>query len=351
MKNHLVPKIYDFFKQNLNPPNGKQLKLYDFMETIPEFHFIDDNGLPSINISLSRYVEMLCSKMVSEGLLTDLNINKAIILNNVYSSIYECNFTDSNKFRRLLDYGYYDYFFNGFTYIYEDFKNSVIPIIGIKDNGDEDIGTTYYIGNNIFVTAAHCILGLKKFKLQYLDGRTINIDKIALPAHKDYNDFDLAFLYANEIINLKPFCLTEPNILDEVLVMGYPPIPGINPILTAETASVNSIFNTKIKAAVGQVVSPANSYFSDLEFFIINARVKGGNSGGPVINVHGQVIGTVVQIPFDNQGGSQGGRYDIMGYGVCLPSKYIGELGQNAKCFSLVLQDGYYLRPSDLEKE
>ena len=289
--------------------------------------------------------------MVSAGLLTAIKIDIAENLNNVYLSIYECNFTDQVNFRRLLDSGYYDYYFNGFTYVYEDFKNSVIPIIGIKDNDDEDIGTTYYIGNNIFVTAAHCILGLKKFKLQYLDGTTINIDKIALPAHKDYNDFDLAFLYANEIINLKPFSLTEPNILDEVLVMGYPPIPGINPILTAETASVNSIFNTKIKAAVGQVVSPANSYFSDLDFFIINARVKGGNSGGPVINVHGQVIGTVVQIPFDNQGGSQGGRYDIMGYGVCLPSKYIGELGQNAKCFSLVLQDGYYLRPSDLEKK
>ena len=345
MKDHLVPKIYDFFKQNLNPPNGRLLNIYSFMQTIPEFHFVDDPK--KIYKSKSYYVESLCSKMVSAGLLTAIKIDNAVNLNNVYLSTYECNFTDPEKFRRLLDSGYYDYYFNGFTYVYEDFKDSVIPIIGIKDNGDVDIGTTYYIGNNIFVTAAHCILGLEKFKLQYLDGRTINIDKIALPAHKDYNDFDLAFLFANDTINLKPFSLTEPNILDEVLVMGYPPIPGINPILTAETASVNSIFKTKIKATVGQVVSPANSYFSDLDFFIINARVKGGNSGGPVINGHGQVIGTVVQIPFDNQGGSQGGRYDIMGYGVCLPSKYLLELEQNAKCFSLVLQDGYNLRPHD----
>ena len=81
----------------------------------------------------------------------------------------------------------------------------------------------------------------------------------------------------------------------------------------------------------------------NLIFFVITARVKGGNSGCPVINNEGYVVGTVFQIPFDSYGGSDGGRYDIMGYGVCLPSKYVIDLSKNPDIHQLVSKDGYYI--------
>ena len=34
----------------------------------------------------------------------------------------------------------------------------------------------------------------------------------------------------------------------------------------------------------GQVIGADTPYMLQLDFFLINARVKGGNSGGPVIN-------------------------------------------------------------------
>lgn len=123
--------------------------------------------------------------------------------------------------------------------------------------------------------------------------------------------------------------------------MGYPPIPCFDLIKVAETASVGVIIQGGPKSVAGQVVAPGKSYLSPLDYFLINARVKGGNSGGPVINGEGKVIGTIVEIPFDSIGGSDTGRYDIMGFGVCLPSRYVNQLLLNPE-EKIVLDDGNY---------
>ena len=68
--------------------------------------------------------------------------------------------------------------------------------------------------------------------------------------------------------------------------------------------------------------------------------MKGGNSGGPVINNEGKVIGTVIQLPFDSEGGFDGKRFDIMGFGICLPSKYIDDLIRSHDVHQLV-KDSY----------
>ena len=93
------------------------------------------------------------------------------------------------------------------------------------------------------------------------------------------------------------------------------------------------------KAAAGQIIASSVSYLDKMEYMLINARVKGGNSGGPVINSYGQVVGTVIQIPFDNIGGAEKGRYDIMGYGMCLPSKYTDDLCQNIEVHQVEVND------------
>ena len=97
------------------------------------------------------------------------------------------------------------------------------------------------------------------------------------------------------------------------------------------------------KTAIGQIAAePASSYFSPMDYFIINARVKGGNSGSPVINEYGKVVGMVFEIPFDSKGGSDSGRYDIMGFGICFPSKYIEELQEEHSTQLLKECQGYF---------
>ena len=153
--------------------------------------------------------------------------------------------------------------------------------------------------------------------------------------------FDLAVIVIDDDFDAPSFDYWEPCVLDEVMVMGYPPIPNLYPVLTAETASVGAY----LKSSIGQVVGDTTAYRSNLDSFLITARVKGGNSGGPVINCTGQVVGTVVEIPFDSLRGSDTGRYDIMGYGICLPAKYTKDLMENPdKC--MLINEGDYFKVS-----
>lgn len=195
----------------------------------------------------------------------------------------------------------------------------------------------------MFVTAAHCVKGLEYFNILYPDNSPVELESVWYAKGEDLNDYDLAIIKSRNVpMNIKAFKLKDPFILNDVLTMGYPPIPGLNPVLISETATVASYVQGRQKASIGQIVAEVGSYMSKLDFFVITARVKGGNSGCPVINNEGYVVGTVFQIPFDSQGGSDGGRYDIMGYGICLPSKYVNDLIKNPDIYQLVLKEEYY---------
>lgn len=322
-----VKDIYQFFLQRAE--GDKFHSLMEFMDTISGFNIKADQGLNTMNITLGMEYYKICEKMADDSLMLRISQNLQMGLCNQYMSIPDVNTSDPQEFNRELDYGLYDFKYRGFTLVYDQFKYSVSPIVGINKKGDDDIGTAYYIGDNKFATAAHCITGLVTFNLLKPDGTPYRLKEVQLTSGKDLNEYDLAVLIVDEEPACRSFWLGEPSVLDDVLVMGYPPIPGLNTILTAEKASVANYGKFDCKAVVGQDVGNESTYFNDLEYFLINARVKGGNSGGPVINNEGKVIGTVIQIPFDTEGGFAGKRFDIMGFGICLPSKYIEELLKN----------------------
>ena len=325
---HLVKSIFEFFDGNIGAKRNKTLS--DFMQTIPGYKVVDDTGLERVDIRLANYVSTICKQMVNDALLFSVDTRSTLCLNHVYISAGESNIHDYPAFLRELEYGSYDFKYQGFVYTRNWFEKSVIPIEGEKEDGFRDIGSAYYIGNRMFVTAAHCVNGLKTFNL--LKGidteQTIKLKEVWFAKDQDPMSYDLAIIVAEEDIDAPALNFDEVTVLDPVIVMGYPPIPGILPIQTTETATVGAVI-TQQKSAIGEVVAPAKNYLSKLDCFLINARVKGGNSGGPVINQWGKVIGTVVEIPFDNQGGDNGGRYDIMGYGLCLPSKYVTQVIDN----------------------
>jgi len=336
-----VKEIYDFFLQFFSN-GGKHLTLMDFMKTVPGFLEEGKDSIGSMNVSLGMEYYRICEKMVDDLLLMRIKTNPVMGIMTQYLAVHSANCTDPQALNMALNYGTYDFKYRGFTYTYNYFKESVVPIVGIKANGDEDNGTAYYIGENRFVTAAHCIEGLERFNLLKPDGTPYTLREVWFAAGQNYDDYDLAVIVTLEAPSCQPLWMGEPSVLADVLVMGYPPIPGLNPIITAETATIATYNRFQRKAVIGQVVATADTYFNQLDYFLISARVKGGNSGGPVINNEGQVVGTVIQLPFDNEGGFEGKRFDIMGFGVCLPSKYIGGLIGNPDVNSLTLERGYY---------
>ena len=340
-----VKDIFYHFRQKQD--EGKlSSPILEFLETVPGFIKKDEDNGEVMDMSIAMSVIRICDKMAEDMLLMKTKPS-AIPFLNEYFCVHEANSLDPQEFLRELDYGTFDFKYQGLAYVYQYFKDSVVPIVGITSDGKEDLGTAYYIGDGHFVTAAHCIKGLARFNILLHDGNRLPIKRIAFAKEQNPEEFDLAVIYGEAPIFIPALWLQEPKVLDDVLTMGYPPVPCFDMIKVAETASVGAIIQGRPKSVVGQVVSPGKSYLSSLDYFLINARVKGGNSGGPVINGEGKVIGTIVEIPFDSTGGSDTGRYDIMGFGVCLPSKYVNELLLNPEEKSVVEDGDHYMLVND----
>lgn len=340
-----VKEIYDFFSHY---PNGDKVSasLLEFLQTVPGFDVPDETreGMSKMDMSLGMEYLKICKQMCEDFLLIEVQKPSPLGIDSHYIAVNKVNSYNPEEFVRELDYGLYDFKYRGPAYTRSFFENSVLPIVGVnKVTRKEDIGTCYYIGDNKFVTAAHCVKGLESFNILLPDGSALELMNVSYVNGRDTNDYDLAVIEVNGLpIDIKAFQLDSPAVLDEVLTMGYPPIPGLDFVQVAETAKVANYVDEKQNASVGEVTAEVGSYLTRMDYFVITARVKGGNSGAPVIH-NGCVIGTVVWIPFDNQSGTEGVRYDIMGYGVCLPSKYIRELLANPEVHVLCLNNGLYV--------
>lgn len=196
----------------------------------------------------------------------------------------------------------------GFPYIYASFKNDVLPVIVKDKKGDVTMGTCFRFSTGI-LTAKHCLEAAEVS----IEGYTAEqLQKYATFISKDPN-IDLAYI---ELQEHSRFVLGDANVLDEVLVMGYPKIPMFNAFCAAERAAISSI------PTRGAVASLADQYLSSGvgQLMLVTARIRGGNSGGPIINSNGQVVGVAFSEPMSE------GNYDEMGYGVAYPISVLGQL-------------------------
>lgn len=332
-----VKEIYDFFLQFFSN-GGKHLSLMDFMNTVPGFLETKENGIGSMNVSLGMEYYRICEKMVDDLLLMRIKANPMMGIMTQYLAVHSANSSDPQAFNLALDYGAYDFKYRGFVYTRDYFTHSVLQIEGQYEDLRLDTGTAYYLGNNLFATAAHCVNDVARFNLLLPDDTPLPLRDVWFAKDQDREVYDLAIIRVDGELTIPYFMMDAPAVLDEVLVMGFPPIANLPSIQTAETATIGAYQ----KASTGQVVANTTAYRTQMDFFLINARVRGGNSGGPVINKEGKVVGTVVALLYELESDPDNPRYDIMGYGQCLPSKYIEELLTNPEQLPLHEDGKYY---------
>ena len=275
-----------------------------------------------------RVVSKICDILTDNKLLSVISRGGPDNLN----SRYFCNIKEEVKNSQNIQYYYnkkLSYIVFGFKHIYDDYKKYILPLEFTDVNDNKSLGTCFLYSNGI-ATARHCIECAMKISIQGITKE--NLEKAKFEVHENPL-MDLLFIrFDKQIIDTILFS-ENAELLDEVMTMGYPKIPGYHNFLSAENATVSS----KFTASVGQIASNAEDIWIREKLFLITAKIKGGNSGGPVVNRNGAVIGVTVNL-------SQGeGDYDELGYGTVIPISFLDEL--------INLENKNYLDVNNIEFE
>ena len=251
----------------------------------------------------------ICKTLENEGLLFHAGFGNGPppICNRYYSvSIND----------ELAGYGACDFIAFGFAFIRKYFTSSVRAVLVEKADGSEDIGTGFIINRKRIVTARHCIESMNRI---VIDGCSPDAQLMSIHCPPD-EVVDLAVLTYDRdpFPEIPNFLLSSAQVLDDVMTMGFPPIPGFDLVQVAETAKLAA--TGSLKATAGTIVGRSDSYLGKQDYLLVSARVKGGNSGGPIINKIGTVVGIVTDLPGDSA------SPDPLGYGVATPSEVLEEM-------------------------
>lgn len=197
----------------------------------------------------------------------------------------------------------------GFEYIYRYYMDKVIPIIAYGQEDSQSMGSAFKLMQGI-VTARHCVENGFKFAIKGYSKQQLENSKVYVSQNPA---MDIAYID----MGIESHTHRDtPKILDDVLVMGYPKIPLFLDFLTAEKASISTIAKLRMTPTKGAITAIAPNVYTyrDTDLLLITARIKGGNSGGPIINKRGCVVGVAFSQPY-----SEGDSYDDLGYGIGMP--------------------------------
>jgi len=173
------------------------------------------------------------------------------------------------------------------TLVYQAVQPSLVLIQsqtpGTDGKGENSLGSGVIIDNNgDILTSLHVVADATDIQLTFADGTQSSAQVIV-----EQPENDIAVLQASQPpAQLVPATLGNPNAMrvgDEAFAVGNP-----FGLYSSMSAGVISGFDRSFQ--------PANSHQKLLNLIQIDAAVNPGNSGGPLLNRYGQVIGIVVGI-------------------------------------------------------
>ncbi len=152
---------------------------------------------------------------------------------------------------------------------------------GILPNDAQWSGTGYAISSNYIVTNEHVIDGAKTIKIKGINGNFSTSYSAEVVSRDKKND--LAILKINDSrfgsITAIPYAIKtqQLEVGDEVYVLGYP---------------LTQALGDEIKLTNG-IISSRTGYQNDISTYQISAPVQPGNSGGPMFDSKGNVVGII----------------------------------------------------------
>jgi len=264
--------------------------------------YLVTHGSESNTIIPANVIKIICEKLCQIHFMVCLNTHFCMYEFCYYQTLIDVSVINENNHNK------HRHHFNcrifGFEYVYHYFKEYVIPIYHKSNNGTESLGTGFLFLDGI-VTAKHCIDSAHCISIKGFKGEDLSKGEIIISKN---SNIDLAFIKPDREISNDVFT-DKATILQNVITMGYPKIPAFANFLNAERATITSVSERVPKPSIGSVTAIENNYLHKTELILITAKVSGGNSGSPVINEDGSVIGVVCQLPLSEE------REDF-GYGI-----------------------------------
>lgn len=141
-------------------------------------------------------------------------------------------------------------------------------------------GTGFALTNNYIVTNYHVVDNAKSIQIQGVNGNFTNKYNATVVATDKYNDLALLKVSGCHISSLEiPYSVktSTSEVGEEVFVLGYP---------------LTSTMGDEIKLTTG-VISSKTGFQGDVSLYQISAPIQPGNSGGPLFDSNGNIIGIV----------------------------------------------------------
>src|SRR5919206_2138845 len=218
--------------------------------------------------------------------------------------------------------------------VFQKVENSVVQITSTKSNPNQIIilngvpqsGRSTALGSGFvydnqghIVTNNHVVGGASRADVTFTDGNTYSANVVAKDPYSDLAVLQITSDYSQE--NITPLPLANSSTVrpgDQVIAIGNP-------------FGLSGTITTGIVSAKGRLLPNPDTGFSIPEMIQTDAAVNPGNSGGPLLNAKGQVIGLNTAIF------SRTGSYS--GVGFAIPSNTI------AKEVPMLIKNGSYAHP------
>lgn len=225
---------------------------------------------------IERLLEIMAEKVLMNPSIGMMNVanEKRYKPNDIGANLYRLGLIKNKIF--------------GFEYIIEKYKNSVFKIEHIAQNDDHSIGTGFLWRIAIspkhnfpfIVTNKHVVEKHKKLNVFDSFDNPIGISMIITDEMND-----IAFiLMVGSVKNFSFLHNNTPKIISSIITIGYPSVPMTNQAYqVCHRGEVNSFVEDYHKT----------------KLFLFSAKTSSGNSGSPVIDENGTVIGMVTEELFE----------------------------------------------------
>lgn len=272
-----------------NRPNGQTFITVGNLSTFDFLSYLGEKKLISGAIK-TRAIELLLEGMVEHGVVSPI------------SGFMQVNSLEP-RYRSAGDYTKFlydrDLILNvvcGWKYIIDRYKDSVLKIQHKDKSGDYSIGTGFYYaaGNEkvvkyLIITNKHVIEKATEIKVFSRTDKEISYKDIKVNSTRD-----LAFIELNQPLESPIFHFNPGReIFSEIITIGYPSVPM--------TKLAYQIYHK------GEINSFVEDY-RDNQLFLFSAKTSSGNSGSPIIDKYGMVIGIVTEELFEQEQFYQKGK-------------------------------------------